>query len=286
MSLCPEVIFPPIIPTLTRLLEILTEKNHEDLCHIPYKQVIEVIGGVESSAILLSEKIHPLVKDFKGKVITTHMLHRVREKQAATVSWKRNSGYLSYISNSCVSEYWHLYIRQSSSPIHRIKQYLKAVMNRETTTLHYKIVADGAGYRAINFIKLWTLIFPKYVKGHVILSIVFVNIMEMFMARVFQSLAPGILGKYFRDASYSRTSLNVVPLLLQGISLSPVVRYSYSLQLEDSPDPEIRAWPQFQKKLRDEAQSSLIPKGLYPIQEEYFKILRSAASTKLGLPDL
>lgn len=77
-----------------------------------------------------------------------------------------------------------------------------------------------------------------------------------------------------------------MPPLLQGISLSPAIRYSYSLQLEDSPDPEIRAWPQFRKKLRDEAQPSLIPKGPRPTREEYFEMLRSAASTKLGLPDL
>ncbi|RAH43108.1 uncharacterized protein BO95DRAFT_466299 [Aspergillus brunneoviolaceus CBS 621.78] len=50
---------------------------------------------------------------------------------------------------------------------------------------------------------------------------VFANILEMFLCRCFQSLAPGILEEYFGKAKYPATSLNVVPPLLQEISLAP-----------------------------------------------------------------
>lgn len=65
------------------------------------------------------------------------------------------------------------------------------------------------------------------------------------MARVFQSLAPGILTRFFGEGEYSGTGLNVIPPHLQGISTSPGIRHSYSLELEESSDPEIREWPQF-----------------------------------------
>lgn len=71
------------------------------------------------------------------------------------------------------------------------------------------------------------------------------------MAGAFQSLALGILAKTFGQAVYSGTGLNVVPPLLQGISLAPTVRHSYSFQLGHSPDLEIRNWPQFRAKKRE-----------------------------------
>lgn len=43
----------------------------------------------------------------------------------------------------------------------------------------------------------------------------------------------------------SKFGLNVVPPLYQGISLEAVVRREFKLQLEDSPDPDIRSRPDF-----------------------------------------
>jgi hypothetical protein len=214
-----------------------------------------------------------------------YRLHEVREKQAATEEWEKDNGYLSFVTDDRNAAYWRGYVGQSENPRNRIMQHLRAIINSEESTLHYYVVGKGAGHRAINFMKLWTLVWPDHVNKHI--PMVFANILEMFMARCFQTLAPGILEEYFGKAEYSGTGLNVVPPLLQGVSLSPSVRYTYSLQLEDSPDREIREWPQYrlERRLEDQALSQERT-GNSLKRHEYLEILTSAARAQLGISDL
>ncbi|KAB8219620.1 hypothetical protein BDV33DRAFT_191895 [Aspergillus novoparasiticus] len=169
--------------------------DRPDLRHIPYQKSIMALGGGDNSVEILAEAIHPGVKQFENKVITTKMLHEVRE-----------NGYLSFITDDRNADYWRPYVGQSVDPKRRMRQHLMAIINGAESTLHYYIIAKGAGHRAINFIKLWTLVWPDYINKHI--SMVFANILEMFMARCFQSLAPGILEEYFGKAEYSGTGLN------------------------------------------------------------------------------
>ncbi|KAF4186711.1 hypothetical protein CNMCM7927_005255 [Aspergillus lentulus] len=283
-AVCPKVRFPPIQETLTYLLKTVTETNRQDLKHIPYQESILAVGGIDDSIKLLTRAIHPAVKHFENKEVTTKMLHEVREKQAATEVWEKDNGYLSFVTDDRNAAYWRGYVGQSENPRNRIMQHLRAIINSEQSTLHYYIVAKGAGHRAINFMKLWTLVWPDHVNKHI--PMVFANILEMFMARCFQTLAPGILEEYFGKGEYSGTGLNVVPPLLQGVSLSPGARYTYSLQLEDSPDREIR-WPQYRLKRRLEDQAlSQERTGNSLKRHEYLEILTSAARAQLGISDL
>ncbi|KAL4908410.1 hypothetical protein BDW74DRAFT_175093 [Aspergillus multicolor] len=283
-AVCPEVKFPPIVPTLTAFLETLANQQRKDLEHIPYKETIAAMGGVQTSAKILADAIHPLIKGFDNKVVTTEMLCEVREKQSATEEWEMDSGYMSFITDDRSADYWRPYVGQSHHPKHRIMQHITAILNGEDSTLHYYIVAQGAGHRSVNFIKLWTLVWPDHIDEQT--PLVFANILEMFMARCFQSLAPGILKEYFgSETEYSGTGLNVVPPLLQGISLTPRARYSYSLQLEKSPDLEIREWPHYRQEQRKKAQPKAWT-GPRLKRDEYLAALTSAASEQLGITDL
>ncbi|KAL2808971.1 hypothetical protein BJX63DRAFT_374686 [Aspergillus granulosus] len=144
-------------------------------------------------------------------------------------------------------------------------------------------MAVGSGYRAINFLKLWTLVAPEHVHKH--FCMVFANIMEIFMARAFQSLPPGVLEQYFGCDNYSGTGLNAVPRLLQSISLNPSLRYHYSLQLEKSPDPEIRAWPKYRQEQKAQEPICLYY-GPRLTRQQYLDVLTLAARTRLGIPEL
>lgn len=171
---------------------------------------------------------------------------------------------------------------QSENPRHRIGQHIRAMSNNEANTLHYFILSKGRGYRIANFIRLWTMRCPSY--ADIAVPMILANIMEMFMARAFESLAPGILEKFFGTAKYSGIGLNVVPPLLQGISLSPTTRFSYSLQLEASLDPEIREWPHIREKERRAGPTpgppTEAPKRL--TLEEYQGKLVTAVGDQLG----
>jgi hypothetical protein len=114
----------------------------------------------------------------------------------------------------------------------------------------------------------------------------------MFMTRCFQSLAPEILERFWGplgENEYSRTGLNVVPPLLQGISIGPTVRYSYSLHLEASPDPEIQRWPAVRKGQRIQLLGTTpSSKEMQPMMklEDYQGALTKAIGEILEIRDL
>jgi hypothetical protein len=55
------------------LLKTVTETDRPDLKHIPYQESILAMGGIENSIELLTRAIHPSVKHFENKEVTTKM---------------------------------------------------------------------------------------------------------------------------------------------------------------------------------------------------------------------
>lgn len=145
--------------------------------------------------------------------------------------------------------YWRVYIGQSKNPIHRIRQHIHAIYSGNSETLHYFIINRGKGYRRAGFVKLWSLIMPDYINSAV--NITLNNVMEMIMARAFQSLPPKELLDVFGppdEGTYTFIGLNIMSPLLQDRTLSPGVRREYSLQLSHSEDPDIQIWPEERTK--------------------------------------
>ena len=91
---------------------------------------------------------------------------------------------------------------------------------------------------------------------------VFQNVLEMTMCRAFESLPGNILEAYFGPKEdgrpYSNLGLNILPPLLQGLSLSPSIRKSFSFNLETSTDPDINSWPNFRLEYERTAKKSPI----------------------------
>lgn len=160
----------------------------------------------------------------------------------------------------------------------RIRQHMKAILDSKCDTLHYYIIWKGEGHRQANFVRLWTLILPEEVDQSV--HIVFNNILEMIMARIFQTLPLEILQKWFGAVarnSHSEIGLNVVPPLYQ----------EFKIHLEKSPDPEIQAWPGFRRRqLEDNPKSSAQHRMLPNLRgPDYCEIFRKTIE-HIGLSDI
>lgn len=175
---------------------------------------------------------------------------------------------------------------QSADPRHRLAQHIKCILQGDCDTLHYYIISKGNGHRSANFLRLWTLQFPGIVDASAL--IVVSNILEMVMTGQFQSLSSSTLEKYFdvldNGLAYSALGLNVIPPVLQGVSLGPTLRQAYSLQLEKSPDPQIRGWPEFRGKQRISSArtSSFIPKPSMSWEDYLAELHRAMDATPVA----
>lgn len=82
------------------------------------------------------------------------------------------------------------------------------------------------------------------------------------MCSAFQSLPGSTLEAYCgpnnNEKPYSNLGLNIIPPVLQGLSLGPSVRKCFSLGLEKSADPDINGWPQFRHEYGKRAEKSNI----------------------------
>lgn len=82
------------------------------------------------------------------------------------------------------------------------------------------------------------------------------------MCRAFESLPGKTLEKYFGPREdgkpYTNLGLNIIPPVLQGLSLGPSVRKLFSQDLEISTDPDINKWPRFRYEYGKQADRSKI----------------------------
>lgn len=154
---------------------------------------------------------------------------------------------MDIVTDSRNTEYWRAYPGQSKDPLARIKTHNRAILRGSTSTLHYYVIAQGQGCQAANWLKLWEV--PKDTQLSCTSRAVALNVLEMKMCCAFQSLPGSILETYYGPSEegkpYSNLGLNIIPPVLQGLSLGPSVRKCFSLGLEKSSDPDIIGWPQF-----------------------------------------
>lgn len=154
---------------------------------------------------------------------------------------------MDIVTDSRNNEYWRAYPGQSKEPPGRIKIHNRAILRGSRSTLHYYVIAQGQGYRAANWLKLWEV--PRDTQLSCTSRAVALNVLEMTMCRAFQSLPGSSLEAYYGPSAdgkpYSNLGLNIIPPVLQGLSLGPSVRKSFSLGLEKSLDPDINGWTQF-----------------------------------------
>lgn len=167
---------------------------------------------------------------------------------------------MDIVTDSRNNEYWRAYPGQSKDPAGRIKIHNRAILRGSRSTLHYYVTAQGQGYRAANWLKLWEV--PEDNRLSSTFRAVALNILEMTMCSAFQSLPGSTLEIYFGpnkdEKPYSNLGLNIIPPVLQGLSLGPSVRKCFSLGLEKSADPDINGWPQFRHEYGKKAEKSNI----------------------------
>lgn len=172
------------------------------------------------------------------------------------VAWTMDNGYLDFVTDARDKTYWRAYVGQSKDPPHRLRQHIRAIQCGKSDTLHYYVISKGDGFRTANFVKLWSIGLPDGLDPAI--KITLNNIMEMVMARSFQSLPPEQLYDAFgppEEGTYSFFGLNIISPLLQGRSLSPWIRRELTLPLLNSSDEDIRNWPNF----RVQQHESLLP---------------------------
>lgn len=167
---------------------------------------------------------------------------------------------MDIVTDSRNNEYWRAYPGQSRDPAGRIKIHNRAILRGSKSTLRYYVIAQGQGYRTANWVKLWEL--PEDNRLSSTSQAVALNILEMTMCSAFQSLPGSTLEAYYGpnkdEKPYSNLGLNIIPPVLQGLSLGPSVRKSFSIGLEKSTDPDINGWPQFRHEYGKRVEKSNI----------------------------
>ncbi|KAJ5832016.1 hypothetical protein N7474_000327, partial [Penicillium riverlandense] len=276
-----------IISSLVRKLS--GQLNNPLIRHIPYKSVVDAVGGEEEFCGIALNVIDPRVRALQGKLITVEKLDSIRVSQSQESNpWPHsNGGYLDYVTNLRDKDYWRPYVGQSSDLAQRIPQHCRAIRLGKSGALHYYIITKkpAADFRLANFIRLWVIESPWETDDLIIHA--FENFLEMTFARAFQTMAPTILEEYFGpcpDGTYSNVGLNVVPPLMQGRELAPTVCGNFVKLLESSQDPEIREWPEVrareQREFKPKASKGRITAVLTLTPEQYINCLHDAIKTK------
>ncbi|GAB1208781.1 hypothetical protein APSETT445_007542 [Aspergillus pseudonomiae] len=213
-------------------------------------------GGPQKIAQMLLGWVDPHIRALEGRLLQAGELLSVQARQ--NTIWSPNGGYVDIVTDLRNNEYWRAYPGQSKNPSDRIKTHNRAVLRGSRSTLHYYVIAQGQGYRVANWLKLWEV--PNNLQLSCTSRAVALNILEMTMCRAFQSLPGSTLEAYYGTSEdgkpYSNLGLNIIPPVLQGLSLGPSVRKSFSLGLEKSPDPDINGWPQFRYEYGKKAEKS------------------------------
>ncbi|KAL2854666.1 hypothetical protein BJX68DRAFT_264567 [Aspergillus pseudodeflectus] len=152
----------------------------------------------------------------EGRIITSDLLENVRQQQIErNISWTMDNGYMNFVTDDRDRAYWRVYVGQSRNPLHRIKQHIRAIQCGSLDTLHYFVISKGDGHRTAHFIKLWSIDLPNDLDPAI--NITLNNILEMVMARAFQSLPPEQLDEAFglpEEGKYSFFGLNIISPLL------------------------------------------------------------------------
>ncbi|KAJ5208039.1 hypothetical protein N7449_002418 [Penicillium cf. viridicatum] len=235
-ELVPSVVFPNLHDTICQLTSSLATDPNVYLQRLPYHSVITGHGGPQKIAQMLLEWIDPHIRTLEGRFLRTEDLLGFQARQDNY--WSRNGGHVDIVTDSRNNEYWRAYPGQSKEPPGRIKIHNRAILRGSRSTLHYYVIAQGQGYRAANWLKLWEV--PRDTQLSCTSRPVALNVLEMTMCRAFQSLPGSSLEAYYGPSEdgkpYSNLGLNIIPPVLQGLSLGPSTqfRYEYGKKAEKS----------------------------------------------------
>ncbi|KAJ6185786.1 hypothetical protein N7519_007087 [Penicillium mononematosum] len=277
------VVFPNLRTVMNQLLDfILSDRRLEiDFDRAPYKSIVKALRSQNNFVDLAYEAILPEIRDFQGKVITTQELHKIRLMQSSILTiWDDPyAGYLDFVTHLYDLDYLRPYIGQAGIPRERLSQHHTAIRNASERTLHYWIIKIGHGLRVANFIRLWTMTFPANIDN--LVELVFENFLEMTFCRAFQSLPSSILEDIFgpcpeNNGHYSGMGLNVMPPLLQGKKIAPMLRSRFVKPIALSPDPEIREWPSMRVSRVEENSQRALPTRSHMGKKECHEALHKA----------
>jgi hypothetical protein len=126
---------------------------------------------------------------------------------------------LDYVSDDRDPDYWRPYVGQSSNTEQRIAQHVRAIRTGDTDTLHYFVIRRGDGHRTANFVRLWTVSLPESVDPAI--NTALNNILEMIMARSFQSLPLFQRAQYYLASSPRTQPIAMGPIPI--VSAAPTV---------------------------------------------------------------
>ncbi|KAJ5424671.1 hypothetical protein N7445_010644 [Penicillium cf. griseofulvum] len=222
-ELVPNVVFPNPHETICQLASGLATDPDIYLQRLPYHSVITAHGGPQKIAEMLLKWVDPHIRTLEGRLLRTENLLDIQARQDDC--WNPNGGYVDIVTDSRNSEYWRAYPGQSKDPPCRIKIHNRAILRGSKSTLHYYVIAQGQGYRAANWLKLWEA--TKDTQLPCTSRAVSLNILEMAMCRAFESLPGSILEAYFGPREdgkpYSNLGLNIISPVFQGLSLGPSI---------------------------------------------------------------
>jgi hypothetical protein len=218
-------------------------------------------------------------------------LHKVRLMQSSILTiWDDPcAGYLDFVTHVYDRDYLRPYVGQAGVPRERLSQHHTAIRNGSGRTLHYWIIKIGHGLRVANFIRLWTMTFPANIDN--LVQLVFENFLEMTFCRAFQSLPSPILEDIFgpcpeNNGRYSGMGLNVMPPLLQGKRIAPMLRSQFVKPIALSPDPEIREWPSLRVSQVEENSHRALPTRSHMGKKECHEALCKAIQQNSNLAQL
>ncbi|KAJ5172979.1 hypothetical protein N7492_005572 [Penicillium capsulatum] len=285
----PEIKIPEFQPLILSLVQKLHSGGlkNRPIEHIPYKSVIEAVGGATEFSQIALDAIDPRVLALQKKMVNVKMqvlLDKVRESQSRELNpWPHTHGgfYLDYVTDLRDHDYWRSYVDQTSDLAQRIPQHCRAIRKGKTNALHYYIItkSSAAGFRYDNFIR-WDIDDS--------VSEAFENVLEMTFVRAFQSISPGILEEYFGpcpEGAYAKVGLNIVPPLIQGRELAPTVRRELTKLLETCDDPEINEWPNIrgQQEMQPRTSKSHMTTFLRFTPEQYLGFFYESIERHSGL---
>ncbi|KAJ6020676.1 hypothetical protein N7540_006180 [Penicillium herquei] len=255
--------FPDLRAVMNQLYEFL-QSNHPiefEFDRKPYQSVFALFksennfSNAKPQAPFIDfayEAVLPTIRNLQGKEVTLSTLQSIRQDQTKDPGiWSApHGGYLDFITDQRLQDYWRPYVGQSTAPRFRVTTHHRRIQARSTDCLHYWIIYKGDGQRLANFIRLWKIPFPENVDW--LVKIVLENFLEQVMCRAFHSLPPSTLEEMFGTApgGYSGMGLNVISPLYQGKSIAPTVRHVMCQRWDNSPDSDICQWSKFRANTR------------------------------------
>lgn len=275
-----ETYLPPLMPLANHVVQILSS----DECpkHFVYFKL--QIARYSSSRILadIISAIDTTICTLEAQIIDCHALQRVREIQKPDYSlFDCDGGYLDFVTDIRSDRYFKMYIGQAQILADRIGQYRSNVAIRDITTLHYFVLATGAAFRSMNFIRLFGLDSDIFLDQEY--AALCRSLLEFLMTLAFQTLLEIELQQWLPAASIKtplRTlHLNVLIPLYQNVRGAVTYHKRHATQdmLLASPDPQLARWPVVRKQqIKDLENQQALNRGPYPKLRQMSDILGAA----------